>query len=79
MKEFADESVTVFTALLYVQRGNSPFMLNSRTFTRRGTPKAKSGMIWIALTEAFKLLQYSSIFRIQVVKLRVIGGCFNWE
>ena len=54
MKEFADESVSVFTVLLYVQRGNSPFMLNSRTFTRRGTPKAKSGMIWIALTEAFK-------------------------
>ena len=54
MKEFADESVSVFTVLLHVQRGNSPFMLNSRTFTRRGTPKAKSGMIWIALTEAFK-------------------------
>ena len=35
MKEFADESVSVFTVLLHVyicQRGNSPFMLNSRTF-----------------------------------------------
>ena len=69
MKEFPDESVTVFTVLYYVQRGirlKPPFTLSSRTFTRRGTPKAKSVMMWI-LQKLLRHLEY------------VVFSVFKWS
>ena len=39
-------------------------------------PKAKMVMMWI-LQKLLRHLQYSSILRIQVVTLRIIGGCLG--
>ena len=39
-------------------------------------PKAKTVMMWI-LQKLLRQLQYSSILRIQVVTLRIIGGCLG--
>ena len=39
-------------------------------------PKAKTVIMWI-LQKLLRQLQYSSILCIQVVTLRIIGGCFG--
>ena len=57
MKEFPEESVTVFTALHYCVEKKfawrPPFMLNSQTFTRREHQKQKNGHD-VDITAAFK-------------------------
>ena len=39
-------------------------------------PKAKMVMMWI-LQKLLRQLQYSCVLRIEVVTLRIVGGCFG--
>ena len=64
MREFPYENVTVFTVLCREEiHLKVPVMLSSRTFTKRGTPKAKSVMMWTSQKLLRQLTVVFSVFK----------------
>ena len=79
MKEFPDESVTVFTVCTTCREEiclKATVHAKFKNIYQARKPKPKTVRMWI-LRKLLRQLQHGSILRIQVVIMRIIGGCFG--